>query len=427
MNNILQNQPLEQVRNLVKAAIRSTQKVNASFSSFFQETMTGVLTITGRINFLQLSRYTKSCEQRFRQNFRKTFNWAKFNLNFLPEQPQGHRVIAIDQSYISKSGKHTPGLGYFWSGCAQKALFGLEILGIAAVDTSTHNVTAITAVQTLPNSTRLGRRPKCIKHIEKESLITHYLRALYDNKKVLHEVSNIVVADAYFSKSTFVKGLDELDFELVSCFRADVALRYLSTAPKTGERGRPKMYDGPVDLNALRADVFAKETLQWDEAQKVVVQSAVVNAKSLERTVKVVIVDFDDPNKKSKTRKIFFSTDCSLSAKDVIDIYRSRFQIEFLFRDAKQYMGLCHCQARDTKALNFAFNLSFSAINVARAYCRQQNASLSIADVKLLMHNAMLIERFLSLFGNLPNRLINQSQKEHYFKELLLYGLKGAV
>ena len=157
-----------------------------------------------------------------------------------------------------------------------------------------------------------------------------------------------------------------------------------------------------------------------------IVYSAVVNAVNMKRNVRVVIIDVEDSDKKTQTRKVFFSTDCSMSAKDVIDIYRSRFQIEFLFRDAKQFTGLYHCQARDKRALDFAFNLSLAAINVAKAFCRQYNLNLSIADLKLLMHNAMMIERFLSMFGKLPNLHKNQGLKEHYFKELMLYGLKAA-
>ncbi len=108
-------------------------------------------------------------------------------------------------------------------------------------------------------------------------------------------------------------------------------------------------------------------------------------------------------------------------------VYRPRFQIEFLFRDAKQFTGLTHCQARDEKALDFAFNLSLSAVNVAKEVCRRQNLNLSIADFKSLIHNTMMIERFLSMFGRIPNINKNQRLKEHYVKELMLYGLKTTI
>lgn len=65
-------------------------------------------------------------------------------------------------------------------------------------------------------------------------------------------------------------------------------------------------------------------------------------AVSLEREVRVVIVDYVDTEKKRQSRKSFFCTDLSMSARDIFDLYRTRFQIEFVFRDAKQFTGLTH-------------------------------------------------------------------------------------
>jgi len=108
--------PLEQVKDLCNAALRSRSAIKVSFISFFRDAILGVLAIRGRVNFLQLSRYSKSCEQRFRQNFRKDFDRIAFNRNFIDKQ-SGHRyAIAIDPSFISKSGKKTPGISCFWSG-----------------------------------------------------------------------------------------------------------------------------------------------------------------------------------------------------------------------------------------------------------------------------------------------------------------------
>ncbi len=50
---------------------------------------------------------------------------------------------------------------------------------------------------------------------------------------------------------------------------------------------------------------------------------------------------------------MLFSTDLKLAAKNIYQFYKARFQIEFLFRDAKQFIGLNHCQARSQQALNF--------------------------------------------------------------------------
>lgn len=62
---------------------------------------------------------------------------------------------------------------------------------------------------------------------------------------------------------------------------------------------------------------------------------------------------------------VIFSTDTGMSGKDVIEYYRVRFQIEFKYRDGKQFTGLKDCQARNEDRLDFAFNASLAAINVA--------------------------------------------------------------
>ena len=50
-----------------------------------------ILTHTGRLNFTQLARCGRSCESRFRQNFKKSFDWLSFNRSFL-ESTKGHRI-----------------------------------------------------------------------------------------------------------------------------------------------------------------------------------------------------------------------------------------------------------------------------------------------------------------------------------------------
>lgn len=153
------------------------------------------------------------------------------------------------------------------------------------------------------------------------------------------------------------------------------------------------------------------------------IYSAIVWAVSLKREVKVVIADFNGPDKKAQSRKVFFSTDTSKSAIDIFEIYRTRFQIEFLYRDAKQYTGLCNCQSRNSGTLDFAFNMSLSTINIARQFGTQYSTTLSVGDVKVLLHNAAMIERLFSMFGNSPNLKINNTD----FKELLFYGVRAAA
>ena len=58
---------------------------------------------------------------------------------------------------------------------------------------------------------------------------------------------------------------------------------------------------------------------------------------------------------------LLFSTDIHLPPEQIVEYYQARFQIEFIFRDAKQFTGLSDCQARHLPRLDFHFNASLIA------------------------------------------------------------------
>lgn len=67
--------------------------------------------------------------------------------------------------------------------------------------------------------------------------------------------------------------------------------------------------------------------------------------------------------------------------------------------------------------------MSLTAINVERAFARQDNRNLSVANVKTLIYNAMMIHRFSVLSGKLPNKLLNTND----LKGLLYYCVADAA
>ena len=50
---------------------------------------------------------------------------------------------------------------------------------------------------------------------------------------------------------------------------------------------------------------------------------------------------------------VLASTDLALDGRKLVELYVARFQIEFLFRDSKQFTGLLDCQARAEAASIF--------------------------------------------------------------------------
>lgn len=160
-------------------------------------------------------------------------------------------------------------------------------------------------------------------------------------------------------ESGFVDGALEMGFHVISRFRDDAYFRYLTTEQPTGKRGRPKLYDGKIEMKHLKEDRFEIINLRNGQGR---ILSAVVHSRSLSRDILLCIWESED----KKVRKLYFSTGTPMKATDVLDFYKTRFQIEFCFRDSKQFTGLTNCQSRDIDKLHFHFNASLTSVNLAK-------------------------------------------------------------
>ena len=106
----------------------------------------------------------------------------------------------------------------------------------------------------------------------------------------------------------------------------------------------------------------------------------------------------------------------------VLDYYRTRFQLEFCFRDGKQHAGITNCQSTDFRKLDFHFNASLAAINLAKAACKRIGITYSISSCKSFIHNAYMLERFIYVFGIIPDPQVI----DKLFKELILFTARAA-
>ncbi len=89
-----------------------------------------------------------------------------------------------------------------------------------------------------------------------------------------------------------------------------------------------------------------------------------------------------------------FSRDMGMYYALVIDYYRLRFQIEFNFRDAKQYWGLEDFMVvHETPVYNSA-NLAMFMVNVSQALMRPMRVhwpALSVNDLKTWFRSKMYV------------------------------------
>ena len=218
---------------------------------------------------------------------------------------------------------------------------------------------------------------------------------------------------------------------LISRLRDDADLKYLCKDPHTGKRGRPRKYDGKIIIKDINKEYFT--FISQDEESTV--YDAVVYSKALKRNIKLIHVTYSKAEGKDAC-KLYFSTDVSMDATDVLLYYQSRYQIEFLYRDGKQHTGLNDSQARSENKLHFQFNASLTSLNIAKAIhwlslpkeergaltSLSSQARFSMSDIKTMNHNTLLLTRFFDVFGICPYSIKNQN----YVKELILYGTLAA-
>ena len=112
------------------------------------------LSMHGRYTFLNAERYEIFGEMTYRKHFGRPMDWATFNYHLIMQSTARERFNSFDASYLSKSGKHTPGVSWYWSGCAGKAKWGLEIGAFAVVDVLNHTAMHLVAEQTPAEETR---------------------------------------------------------------------------------------------------------------------------------------------------------------------------------------------------------------------------------------------------------------------------------
>lgn len=238
-----------------------------------------------------------------------------------------------------------------------------------------------------------------INRREGESELSFYARIVEERAAELHQVSKYVVVDAFFSRNPFMGRIVAAGFHVITRARKGISLRYYHQ-PKKGVRKRK--WDGKVELTELDTSVFSRvEELETPLRR---VWQGIVNQKSTNLRVKVVLIQELDDHQAIKEIRTYLSTDTSLTAGEIMRKYAYRFQQEFLFRDDKQFAGLEQRQGRSKEKIHFHTNMALTTVNLAKvAHYLDQPASrrtaFSMSDIKTTYRNERLALHIFSKCG----------------------------
>jgi len=105
---------------------------------------------------------------------------------------------------------------------------------------------------------------------------------------------------------------------------------------------------------------------------------------------------------------VLFSSDLTLGYAQLIDYYRLRCQLEFNFRDAKQYWGLEDFMNVKERPVYNSANLAMFMVNVSQALMRPMRAqwpAFSVNDLKAWFRGRKYVIETLKLLPEMPDAI----------------------
>ena len=379
-----------------------------------------ILALRGRITGRNLSRYCDYSERTSARQFRASFAWPDFHQRVLTAalDPRSELISAQAASFIPKSGKQTFGLGHFFNGCANRAERGLEISTLAVVDVTRRGAVTLAVTQTPPGDGAATRAQEA-----EETRVDFYKQQLRDQRQRLPPSVTYHCVDGYLAKKTYIDEVVALKLHPITKLRGAANCLFLYTGPHPKRRGPQRKYAGKVTFHDLRR---FEDLGPLEEREQVQLYTALVWHVSLKRKLRVgVLVNHKEPHKPRYI--VLASTALELDGRKLVEFYVARFQIEFLFRDSKQFTGLADCQARAAAALDFHFTAALATLNLARAEeLRAQTGQLpqvfSMASWKQRHFNERLLDVFIAHLALDPTWVKNHPA----YDELSTYGAIAA-
>lgn len=400
-----------------------------------------ILAMTGRVTMLGISRWAgKGGSYRTVQRFfAEKIAWPQVFRQFFSghiHQPDTEYILVGDESVITKSGKHTHGLDRFFSGLLGKPVKSIAIFALSLIDvherrsypTMVEQVVRTDAekeaarARTKKRKAKKGKktkskgkpgRPKGSKNRDKTKVefTPELLRIKKMVKKQLALLQGIVsivylALDGHFGNNNALQMVLQCGLHLISKLRYDSALYFPYDGPYSGV-GPHRKYGDKIDYRNI-PDKYLVETSVDDDIETHIYQAKMLH-KDFAQPLNVVIITKTDIKTGAFANVNLFSSDLELFYDKIIDYYSLRFQIEFNFRDAKQYWGMEDFMNIKEVPLTNALNLSLFMVNVSQVLLgefRQTNPDSSILDLKSYYRAVKYFEETIKLLPEKPESIL---------------------
>ena len=389
-----------------------------------------MLAMTGRVTMLGISRWTEKggsyrTIQRF---FNSPIMWAKVNWFFIRHHlldRQDTILIGGDESVVTKSGKKTYGLDRFFSSLYGKPVPGLSFFSLSLISVKERTSYPVMMEQIVkeeeekPDQKKSGKkvkkqakkrgRPKGSKNknrrdVELKPYLMHIQTMLKGLLTLIGCDLKVIycVMDGAFGHNNALQMVRQCSLHLISKLRCDAALYFPYEGPQK-KRGANKKYGDKLNYDHI-PDKYLKEASLVDGIQTNIYQMKMWH-KLFPDLLNIVIIVKINLKTQARAHVVLFSSDLELAYDKLIDYYRLRFQIEFNFRDAKQFWGLEDFMNVNQTPVYNAANLAMFMVNVSQVLIRHFRPTcptFSVNDLKAHFRGRKYVTETLKLLPQLP-------------------------
>ena len=397
-----------------------------------------MLAMTGRVTMLGISRWagpggSYRTVQRF---FSTALPWAMLFWWFFRQQvhrPGDVCLLAGDEVVVTKAGKHTYGLDRFFSSLHSKPVPGLAFFALSLVSVQERRSFPVRVEQVVrsaaekaaskakgeakkqqpsPNKRRPGR-PRGSKTKDKAAvtLTPELVRIGRMIEGLLQLIAKFIpltylVLDGHFGNHNALHLAQQHNLQLISKLRSDSALYVPYDGPYAG-RGPQRKYGSKLDYRRIPEEYLQATTLEGHIQTRM--YQAQLRHKEFPQSLNVVIIVKTNLHTQAWAHVILFSSDLELPYDTLRDYYCLRFQIEFNFRDAKQYWGLEDFMNVTPTALTNAANLSLFMVNVSYRLLRdfrQSDPDYSVLDLKADCRGYKYVDETIKMLPEKPEPVL---------------------
>ena len=384
-----------------------------------------MLSMTGRVTMVGLSRWTGiggsyRTMQRF---FHTTLPWAAILWCFVRTHllTPGEDVLLIgDECVTTKAGTETYGVDRFFSRIAGKPVPGVSLFALALVSRRDRQAFPVAMEQVVrepvlaptPRPAPAKRKPGRPKGSSTQAKADAPLNAEHTRisamiQGLLARIRSYVtvtylVLDGHFGNHNAALMARRMGLHLISKLRSDSALYYPYDGPYAG-RGPRRISGERIDPTAI-PEHFLKQTTVEDAVETRIYQIEARHA-TFDQPLNLVAITKRHLTTGKQAHIYLFSTDRTLAWDVLRDDYQLRFQIEFVFRDAKQYWGLEDFMVIKEAAVTNAMNLAFFMVNLSRRLMRDRrdtDPNRSVLDLKAHYRGRSYAEEVIKLLPEKP-------------------------